>query len=427
MHRASSLSKTSNRPWRSAQRAGCSTEVTTRKAQEGEGSVRSLIRHNRDLRIDFFRGFALWCMFIDHLITSWLRAITLKEYGFSDSAELFVLLSGISAGIVYERTRMRDGLGAAWLKISRRIFAIYRTHLIMFMLFVAEVGILVSWLNPPSFIDFLGLNPFSARPYGAIINAVLLRAEPKFFDILPLYIVLLLLLGVALPLLRWPRLLMGASVLLYVATLVFHLDLGQLTDGWFFNPLAWQTVFMIGVTAPYVLKSRHYWRGWDWLAALFSLFSLFESHAKHLAHHVPAALLIHFEVGKPSEHPFRLIAILSLAWLAWRYLPATGKWLQSRWAEPFVLLGQHSLGVFSSSVLFAVLGEAILFTHPGWISQILTQGLGSLALVAVAAVAAWNSNKDRADGRPTRSFGKQEAVKISPPNVEERQPELALR
>jgi hypothetical protein len=376
--------------------------------------VRTLIRQNRDLRIDFFRGFALWCMLIDHMIKSWLRAITLKEYGFCDGAELFVLLSGISAGIVYHRAMVRDGLGAAWLKIARRIGAIYRAHLILFVLFVAEVGILVAWLNPPSFLQFLTLDGFSAHPFRSTVNAVLLGSEPKFFEILPLYIVLLSLLVVTLPLLRWPRLLLGGSVLLYGAARAFSLSLGPWTDAWFFNPLAWQVIFMIGVTSPYILRARRYWRGWDWLAALFSLFSLFESHAKHLSGHVPAALLIHFEVGKPAVHPFRLLAIVSLGWLAWRYIPATASWLRSRWAGPLVLLGQHSLGVFSSSILFSVLGEAILFTHPGWISQILVQGLGSLALLAVAAVFAWNSNQNRVDGRATSVPGAGSVVKKSP-------------
>jgi hypothetical protein len=379
--------------------------------------VQTLIRQNRDLRIDFFRGFALWCMLIDHMIKSWLRGITLKEWGFCDGAELFVLLSGLSAGMVYHRVMVRDGLGAAWLKIGRRIVAIYRTHLILYVLFIAEVGILVAWLNPPSFLPFLTLDGFSAHPFSSVVKAALLGSQPKFFEILPLYIVLLSLLVVTLPLLRWPRLLLGGSVLLYGAVRVFSLSLGPWTGAWFFNPLAWQVIFMVGVTSPYILKARSYWRGWDWLAALFSLFSLFESHAKHLNGHVPAALLIHFEVGKPAVHPFRLLAIVSLGWLAWRYIPATANWLRSRWVGPLVLLGQHSLGVFASSILISVWGEAVLFTHPGWISQVLVQGLGSLALVAVAVVIAWNSNKDRAGGRATAVSETEIAVKKSPLQV----------
>ena len=97
---------------------------------------------------------------------------------------------------------------------------------------------------------------------------------------------------------------------------------------------------------------------------LFSVFSLFESHAKHLAHHVPASVLLQFEVEKPGLHPFRLLAMVSLAWLGWRHIPAGAAWLRSRWAGMLVLLGQHSLVVFAASVVFAVLGEAILWTHP---------------------------------------------------------------
>ena len=230
------------------------------------------------------------------------------------------------------------------------------------------------------------------------MNAVLLGTQPRFFDILPIYIVFLLLLGVTLPLIRRPRLLMGGSVLLYVATRAFHLELSPWTKDWFFNPLAWQVLFMIGVTAPLILKARNYWRGWDWLAALFAFFSLCEAHVPHLVNRVPDALLIHFKVDKATLHPLRLVAILSLAWLVWRYVPATAGWLRSRWAKPVVLLGQHSLPVFASSVLFAVLGEAVLTTHPGWISQVLVQGLGSLALVVVAVVSALTNNRNRTGG-----------------------------
>ena len=75
--------------------------------------------------------------------------------------------------------------------------------------------------------------------------------------------------------------------------------------------------------------------------------------------------------------------------------------------------------MFSSSVLFAVLGEAILFTHPGWISQILVQSLGSLALVGVATVSAWNSNQNRIDSRVTAVSSTASAVKKLPLQVAE--------
>jgi hypothetical protein len=230
-----------------------------------------------------------------------------------------------------------------------------------------------------------------------------LRAQPRFFDILPLYVLFLILLSVVLPLIRRPRLLLGGSVALYVATRAFHLNLSG-TETWFLNPLAWQVIFMIGATAPYILKAKNYWRGWDWLAVGFSLLGLAETHVPHLVNLVPSALLIHFEPDKELLHPLRLLGILAWAWLAWRYIPARAAWLQSRWAKPVVLIGQHPLEVFASSILLSVLGAALLAAYPGWTSQFLVQGLGSLALVASAVVFAFSASdnqKDRTRSRVT--------------------------
>jgi hypothetical protein len=361
--------------------------------------VQTLIRYNRDLRIDFFRGIALWCIFIDHLMIGNLRLITLKQYGFCDAAEWFILLSGILAGIAYERSWKRDGLLAARLKIARRAFAIYRTHVIMYLLFFVEAAILVGLLHPAGFLEMLYLDKPGARSVAGIVNAILLRAQPRFFDILPVYVLLLLLLCVVLPLIHRPRLLLGGSIALYVAANLFHLALRG-TEGWFLNPLAWQLLFMIGVTAPYILKARGYWRGWDWLAALFSLFGSLETHVPHLAHRVPSALLLHFEPDKTMLHPLRLISVLSYAWLVWRYIPAGAQWLRSSWAKPIVLMGQHPLEVFASSVLYSVLGDALLAAYWGWPAQVLVQALGTGALVATAAVFAISASANQRDRKP---------------------------
>jgi hypothetical protein len=381
--------------------------------------VQTLIRHNRDLRIDFFRGIALWCIFIDHLMVGNLRLITIKQYGFCDAAEIFILLSGILAGTVYQQSMNRDGLLAARLKILRRTFAIYRTHVIMFLLLIVEVGILLGSLNPPGLLDLLHFSGFSAHPLRAILNAVLLRGQPRFFDILPVYVFFLLALSVILPLIRWPRLLLGGSVALYVASRAFHIDSNRWTQNWFLNPFTWQVIFVIGLTAPHILKARKYWRGWDWLAGLVSLFSLIESHTPHFVGRVPSVLLMNFEPDKEMLHPFRLLCILSWAWLAWRYVPGTAKWLKSRWAKPIILLGQHSLEVFASSVLLSVLGGAVLVIHPGSISQLLVQSLGTLALVGSAALFALCASANKK--------GRARSRVLSPPEPEPEttpQPEL---
>ena len=48
----------------------------------------------RDVRLDLFRGLANWAIFLDHIPHEVLSWITIKNYGFSDAADLFVFISG---------------------------------------------------------------------------------------------------------------------------------------------------------------------------------------------------------------------------------------------------------------------------------------------------------------------------------------------
>ena len=61
------------------------------------------LRFERDVRIDFFRGVALYMILVDHVVGDPLSKVTYQRFGFSDAAELFVFLSGVSCAIVYSR------------------------------------------------------------------------------------------------------------------------------------------------------------------------------------------------------------------------------------------------------------------------------------------------------------------------------------
>ena len=58
----------------------------------------------RDLRVDFFRGLALFMILVDHVVADPISRFTYQKFGFSDAAEIFVFLSGVSCGIVYSRS-----------------------------------------------------------------------------------------------------------------------------------------------------------------------------------------------------------------------------------------------------------------------------------------------------------------------------------
>jgi hypothetical protein len=62
---------------------------------------------DRDLRLDLFRGIALWLIFLDHIPSNIVAWITIRNYGFSDATEIFIFISGYTAAFVYGRA-MRD-------------------------------------------------------------------------------------------------------------------------------------------------------------------------------------------------------------------------------------------------------------------------------------------------------------------------------
>src|SRR6266481_3204920 len=63
----------------------------------------------RELRLDLFRGLALWLIFIDHLPPNILTWFTIRNYGFSDATEIFIFISGYTAAFVYGRAMVESG------------------------------------------------------------------------------------------------------------------------------------------------------------------------------------------------------------------------------------------------------------------------------------------------------------------------------
>src|SRR5260370_34647025 len=51
----------------------------------------------RDLRLDLFRGLALWLIFLDHIPSNAVSWVTIRNYGFSDATEIFVFISAYTA------------------------------------------------------------------------------------------------------------------------------------------------------------------------------------------------------------------------------------------------------------------------------------------------------------------------------------------
>src|SRR6476646_5008781 len=202
----------------------------------------------RELRLDLFRGLALWLIFIDHLPPNLLTWFTIRNYGFSDATEIFIFISGYTAAFVYGRAMLEAGFVVATARILRRVWQIYVAHVFLFTIFLAEISYVATRFDNPLYSEEMGIMDFLKQPDVTIVQALLLRFRPVNMDVLPLYIVLMLFLPLILLLMRWRAdITLALSVLLYAITLQYDLHLLAYPNGvWAFNPFAWQLLFVFG-------------------------------------------------------------------------------------------------------------------------------------------------------------------------------------
>ncbi|HUO00440.1 MAG TPA: OpgC domain-containing protein, partial [Bradyrhizobium sp.] len=194
----------------------------------------------RELRLDLFRGLALWLIFIDHLPPNLLTWLTIRNYGFSDATEIFIFISGYTASFVYGRAMREAGFVVATARILRRVWQIYVAHVFLFTIFLAEISYVATSFENPLYSEEMGIMDFLKQPDIAIVEAMLLRFRPVNMDVLPLYIVLMLFLPFILWLMKWRAdLTLALSVVLYAITWQYDLHFNAYPNGvWVFNPFA---------------------------------------------------------------------------------------------------------------------------------------------------------------------------------------------
>src|SRR3977135_2697313 len=192
----------------------------------------------RDLRLDLFRGLALWLIFLDHIPANIVNWITIRNYGFSDAAEIFVFISGYTAAFVYGRAMRERGAIVAGARILKRAWQVYVAHIFIFVIFMAEIAYLTRSFDNPLYNEEMGVFDFLNQPGDTLIQALLLKFKPVFMDVLPLYIVLLIAFPPALCVwLRAPTVAHAASVVLYTLSWNLNWNLPSYPTGvWYFNP-----------------------------------------------------------------------------------------------------------------------------------------------------------------------------------------------
>ena len=356
----------------------------------------------RDLRLDLFRGLSLLFIFIDHIPNNVLSYVTLHSIAFSDAAEVFIFISGYAAATVYGRALQRHGGVAATGQICRRIWQLYVAHIFIFVILAAEVCYATLSLHQTYSEDF-GIDNFIDEPQVAIIKVLLLQYQPQFLDILPIYMILLGVFPVVLLLLQrclpLPLILSGA---LYLLTLRFGWEPHSYPDNeaWFFNPLAWQFLFVIGATAGYSRHSRWVFPGQaSWLPKLaiaitvgVGIISI--SWTIHGAYDAFPGLLLRelspLVADKSNLAPLRLISFLALAVTVAHFVGRDSGVLRWRVAQLIIRCGQHSLQVFCLGIVLSVLGYILLtFFRDNILTQLAIDLAGIVAMMGIAVLLTW--------------------------------------
>jgi hypothetical protein len=352
----------------------------------------------RDLRLDLFRGVGLWMIFLDHIphdVVSWL---TLRNYGFSDAAEFFVFISGYLAGYIYGPIIRAGNFLAAAKRLLKRAAEMYVAHIMLFLIFTAQIARTVRKFDNPMYEDEFNVHNFLLHPDVLIGQALTLRYKPVNLDVLPLYITLI----AASPLILWcllrrPNWTLAASAVLYVLARWFDWNFASYPAGttWYFNPFAWQLLFVFaawcGVGAVAQLRALIHSRVVLALAIawiLFALLIVMTWHSAFLESLVPKWMIkAIYPIDKTDLDMLRFTHFLALAVVVTRYFPRDVTWLSSKWVRPLILCGQHSLPIFCIGVFLSFGAHWVLmqYTRGVW-EQLVVSAAGIVIMVAIAWV-----------------------------------------
>jgi hypothetical protein len=364
-------------------------------------AVPYVVPPGRDIRLDLFRGLALWFIFVDHVpenIVSWL---TVRNYGFSDATEIFVYISGYTAVIAYSRMLARDGWPRAASRIYRRVWQLYVAHILLFVAFIAQIAWVSIARDTPALIEEMELLGLGQNPYKAILEAALLKFRPVNLDILPLYIVLLAIFPLVLPaVVRWPWAVIGVSLALYAATCRFDWNLAAYPEGkvWYFNPMAWQVVFHVGAAMAVLAPKLAWLDRWRWqLTVLAVLYLLFSALIALSWQYNPLSRLIPdwiarqiYPIHKTNLDILRFAHFLAIAWLVRLAVPADAAFLKWRLLEPVRRCGEYSLQVFCLGTFLALTAQVVVANYENSIvSQIVVSIVGITIMCMTAYGAAW--------------------------------------
>ena len=326
------------------------------------------------MRLDVFRGLALVMIYINHVPGTVFEHFTSRNFGFSDAAEAFVVMSGVAAGIAYSGT-VPEGL--PWYNARRawgRSWTLYMVHIVTMTMAIGVSAAAARWFGAAEMIEVNNMAAIFDDALGVMVGTPTLLFQLGYFDILPLYAVLV----AATPAMIWlgarrPLVLLVLSLAIWAAAGATRTNFPAypVDGGWFFNPLSWQLIFVIGLLTGIALRRGERLvpvaRPLLVAACGFLIFAL----VWRLLPPVGAAGRAMLRAGYESGLPFylvgfdkaylaapRLLHALALVYVL-SALPVFREAAEAWWTRPLALMGRRALPVFATGSVLSIIGQSI--------------------------------------------------------------------
>ncbi|MBO1324711.1 OpgC domain-containing protein [Acetobacter sp. TBRC 12305] len=371
-------------------------------------TAQALAAKGRDHRIDALRGVALLMMFIDHIPQDLLNRFTMRNVGFADAAEVFVLLAGYASWLAYGRGFEKYGVVVTLKRLFRRCVQLYIGQTIMVAVYVFTIRI---WRHfTPVSVDYL--EPELAHGMSWVWRVMMFDALPSNLNILPLYIVLLAGFPVFYLLVRAQHslalLLAGALWLLVNLDPALNFPNWLDPDGWYFNPLAWQFLFALGLSAS-AEAQRHggNFPHRTWLVVLcwgylgFSALQAFPWVLWGLPDLRPFGDAV--APAKTWLSPLRLLDVVAIFYLVQSSVAARRWSAESGIGQALACVGRHSLEVFVVGTVLDLYARLIFSTFgESWLLQV---GVNVVGLAILFSVAFWLDRRRNVRVRAPRTPG----------------------
>jgi hypothetical protein len=343
--------------------------------------------------VDFWRGLALVFIFVNHIPGIYYTRFTHAHYSLSDSADLFVFLAGWALRHLVGSPERPQEPWYLVLRLGGRAITLYAAQIMITMIAIAMLAGAALLLDNPLLLEWHNAAAVFQDPVHTHVGLALLTHHLGYFDILPLYVALMLMApGFALLDRYAPNWVLPVSLTLYFVVLVFRIYIPSWpVDGqWFFNPLAWQLTFVLGFVMARPQGVGGFVRRHIVIVRIVALPILLAGTFVAVLGmwpdptRAPEPRLL-FVLDKTNATPGRIIqflALVAVVSLTYVYIQR----LLPRLVDFLSMLGRNSLYVFCVGSILSLAGQIVRFVYRG---DIVVDTIVVIVGIAIMALAAW--------------------------------------